>query len=91
MSQKQRILHCLANACGKYGGWVSFTTLNKIGYRYGGRIHEMGKKGIKIENKTEGRHEYYRLVTAPTEIDFEKCRLEPIASVKPGETMELRL
>lgn len=94
MTQKQRILHCLADARRWdhiNDGWVSFTTLNKIGYRYGARIWDMGKKGIEIENKTKRRHEYYRLVTAPTEIDFEKCRLEPIAPVKPGKNLELRL
>lgn len=94
MTQKQRILHCLADAyrCGEgvSNGHLLFKM--KIG-RFGGRIKELRNDGnIEIESIHEGGSLWsYRLHTDPTEIDFEKCRLEPIAPVKPGETMELRL
>ena len=49
-SQRDRILKLL-QCYGKHG--VTNVELNKICFRYGGRIHELRKRGWEIETKRE--------------------------------------
>jgi hypothetical protein len=46
-SQKDKILELLLEA---YPNYITNFTLNKICFRYGGRIHELRRDGWKIEN-----------------------------------------
>ena len=89
MTQKQRLLYCLANQQGQGAGWVSCRTLNDICFRYGARIHELRHNGnISIEHKKENGLDLYRLMTNRRSIDFDKCQ---VLATKETEQTSLSL
>ncbi|RJQ67315.1 MAG: hypothetical protein C4519_24270 [Desulfobacteraceae bacterium] len=58
LSKKDRILKLLLT-----GRKVHMRTLNKIGYRYGGRLDELREQGYKIETiRVKGSEFVYRLI-----------------------------
>ena len=75
MSQKQKVLQLLMSK-----PVVFNTELNKICFRYSGRIHELKKKNIFVsdgEYVKKGVYSY-RLLTKPKDIDFDKCRIKEV-------------
>lgn len=62
-TMKAKILYCLQEAAaeGSNEGFVHMSALNKIGFRYGARIHELRADGHEIETKIRKSVSYYRL------------------------------
>ena len=57
-TKEQRILDALSS-----GEWTHMRTLNAIAFRYGGRLHDLRKRGFCIETRKIGRGEFvYRLL-----------------------------
>ena len=57
LTQAERILALLQ----RRRGWVNFRELNKICFRYGGRIFDLRRAGHTIEKKYERGIWWYRL------------------------------
>ncbi len=74
-SQKRRILEMLIL---HWPSGVSNMALNRIGFRFGGRICELRKQGIDIETGKTTRFGtcLYRLLTPPDTIDLEHLRVK---------------
>ena len=76
MTQKQRILHLLADS-----RRVSNAALNRICFRYGARIMELRRAGFEIVSERDkvkdGGLWWFRLVTPASQIDWEKMQPKP--------------
>ena len=55
MTQKQRLLRLLSD-----GAWHHFEELQRIGWRYSARLHDLKNDGFDHEIKKDGRVVYYR-------------------------------
>jgi hypothetical protein len=49
------------------GAWVELPKILALGIaQYNSRLFELRRMGFRIENRREGKHSWFRLVTGPT-------------------------
>jgi hypothetical protein len=72
-TQKQRMLEKLQ---ANYGQWVPLPEILALGIaQYGARLFELRRAGYEIENRQEGDHSWFRLVSI-TSIETDPKRYE---------------